>query len=115
MEYCLCSLHALMQRTGTPFTEQQISSTCRQALRGLEYLHHEQKVIHRDVKAANILLTAAGEVRLADFGAAAQVHGQLMLRSTVAGTPNWMSPVRPRTMRAGGFKHFDPGRRVGVE
>jgi serine/threonine protein kinase len=43
---------------------------CAEALLGLEYLH-EQGVIHRDVKPQNMLLTAEGHVKLADFGLSA--------------------------------------------
>ena len=46
--------------------------------------------MHRDIKAANILLTATGGVKLADFGISARMEGTLA--NTVIGTPHWMSP-----------------------
>ena len=49
-------------------------------------------VIHRDMKAGNILLTEAGKVKLADFGVSAKNSNQLQRRFTFIGTPYWMSP-----------------------
>ena len=60
-------------------------------LRGLQYLH-EAKLIHRDLKAGNILLTRDGAAKLADFGVSAQLSSTMSKRRTVIGTPYWMSP-----------------------
>ena len=76
-----------------PVAEKYSAVIVRESLVALSYLHRSG-IIHRDIKAANILLTTSGKVLLCDFGVAASlvsssVHSK---RSTFVGTPYWMAP-----------------------
>uniref|UniRef100_A0A8D0L3M0 Protein kinase domain-containing protein n=1 Tax=Sphenodon punctatus TaxID=8508 RepID=A0A8D0L3M0_SPHPU len=72
-------------------TEEQIKVACKQILQALDYLH-SCKIIHRDLKAGNVLLTLEGSIKLADFGVSAQNSCTLQRRTSFIGTPYWMAP-----------------------
>ncbi|SPO21335.1 related to MAPKK kinase [Ustilago trichophora] len=89
LEYCENgSLHHICKRFGK-FPEGLVSVYISQVLDGLIYLH-DQGVIHRDIKGANILTTKDGSVKLADFGVATKTGA--MTENAVVGSPYWMAP-----------------------
>ncbi|OHT08288.1 STE family protein kinase [Tritrichomonas foetus] len=71
--------------------EPHIAYFARETLKALAYMHENNK-IHRDFKTDNVLLTAEGEVKLADFGYTAQLAAANECRKSVVGTPYWMAP-----------------------
>ncbi|XP_033632987.1 STE20-like serine/threonine-protein kinase isoform X2 [Asterias rubens] len=72
-------------------TEMQIKVVCKQMLEALDFLHSKH-IIHRDIKAGNILLTMSGDIRLADFGVSAKNVKTKQRRDSFIGTPYWMAP-----------------------
>ena len=93
MEYCEAgSCLDVMRERGRGFDEPCVAHISCCVLRGLDYLHTQRKVIHRDIKAANVLLNARGEVKLADLGIVAQLQNTMSKRGTMIGTPHWMAP-----------------------
>ncbi|KAM4611995.1 STE20-like serine/threonine-protein kinase [Polymixia lowei] len=92
IEFCAGgAVDAVMLELERPLTEPQIRVVCRQTLQALLYLHNN-KIIHRDLKAGNILLTLDGDVKLADFGVSAKNTKTLQRRDSFIGTPYWMAP-----------------------
>ncbi|XP_049605914.1 TRAF2 and NCK-interacting protein kinase isoform X1 [Syngnathus scovelli] len=93
MEFCGAgSVTDLIKNTkGSSLKEEWIAYVCREILRGLTHLH-QHKVIHRDIKGQNVLLTENAEVKLVDFGVSAQLDRTVGRRNTFIGTPYWMAP-----------------------
>ncbi|XP_059830960.1 misshapen-like kinase 1 isoform X2 [Hypanus sabinus] len=93
MEFCGAgSVTDLVKNTkGNALKEEWIAYICREILRGLTHLH-AHKVIHRDIKGQNVLLTENAEVKLVDFGVSAQLDRTVGRRNTFIGTPYWMAP-----------------------
>ena len=93
IEFCSGgAVDTLMFDLDKHLTEPQIQYVIRETLEALVYLHDNCYVIHRDMKAGNILLTEDGLVKLADFGVSAKNASSLQRRYSFIGTPYWMSP-----------------------
>jgi predicted Ser/Thr protein kinase len=83
------TLHELLAEKRVLPTE-EVVGLARQICRGLDYAH-SNGIVHRDVKPANIMITANGTVKIMDFGIA-KTGGQVTNTGQVLGTPNYMSP-----------------------
>ncbi|XP_020298870.1 serine/threonine-protein kinase 10 isoform X2 [Pseudomyrmex gracilis] len=92
IEYCDGgAVDSIMVELEKALTEMQIAYICQYMTKGLAFLH-KSKVIHRDLKAGNVLLTMAGGVKIADFGVSAKNKHTLQKHDTFIGTPYWMAP-----------------------
>jgi serine/threonine-protein kinase 24/25/MST4 len=80
-----------VQREGGRLKERHIAIIVREVLLGLRYLALEDK-FHRDIKAANVLVSNTGQVKLADFGATRELTDTVTKCGTMVGSPYWMAP-----------------------
>ncbi|KAL8714809.1 MAG: hypothetical protein Q9220_001322 [cf. Caloplaca sp. 1 TL-2023] len=91
-EYCPGgSLHTLMQGVGSKLEERYIIPVARELAVALKAIH-ATGIIHRDVKAANVMIHENGSLQLIDFGVAGLLQTSKDKRSTIIGTPHWMPP-----------------------
>lgn len=63
-------------------------------LSGLQYLHKEKHMVHRDIKPDNVLINSLGEVKLCDFGVCRELANTAAVCNTFVGTMTYMSPER---------------------
>eukprot|EP01121_Diplochlamys_sp_Union-15-3_P000826 TRINITY_DN10688_c0_g1_i1.p1 TRINITY_DN10688_c0_g1~~TRINITY_DN10688_c0_g1_i1.p1 ORF type:complete len:285 (+),score=40.17 TRINITY_DN10688_c0_g1_i1:3-857(+) len=92
MEWCEAgSIKDIMKITQKPLSEKQVAEVCSQVLMGLVYLH-SMNLIHRDIKAANILLNYKREVKLGDFGLSEHLSNLVNRRDDLSGSLFWLAP-----------------------
>ena len=92
MEYCAGgSVKDVMRKLNITMTEEQMIVIVRDVLKGLDYLHSRNK-IHRDIKAANILLSEDGLAKIGDFGVSEAIDSNSSRKRSIIGTLLWLPP-----------------------
>ena len=102
------SILDVIRTRNAPLGDSQVHAVAACALAALRYLHDVLRITHRDIKAANLLLTSTGHVKLADFGVSVKLTNALATRSTAIGTPHWSA--RRHTAIASHSTHAPAGR-----
>uniref|UniRef100_A0AAY4A504 Mitogen-activated protein kinase kinase kinase kinase n=1 Tax=Denticeps clupeoides TaxID=299321 RepID=A0AAY4A504_9TELE len=117
MEFCGGgSLQDIYHVTG-PLTEKQIAYMCRETLQVSSFLltfFHSHSNILSQIIGANILLTERGDVKLADFGVAAEISTSVSKRKSFIGTPYWMAPEVAAVEKKGGYNQLCDIWSVGI-
>ncbi|RWS23438.1 serine/threonine-protein kinase Nek8-like protein [Leptotrombidium deliense] len=92
MEYCDGgTLATFLQHLTEPLKELEILTIFQQIVSAISYLH-DKKILHRDLKTANIFMTKDMVVKVGDFGISKMLNTHKVGASTVVGTPSYLSP-----------------------
>lgn len=96
MEYCNCGAldRILSLCDNRQFPLPALKKVLYSILLGLTYLYNNHKIIHRDIKPLNVLMTHRGEFKLCDFGVSRQLTNSILMADTFVGTSTYMSPER---------------------
>ena len=73
-------------------SEKEVKHYFAQMIRAIEYLHHHLKVMHRDIKAENVLLDKNNNIRLIDFGLCNILQDEDQIMKTACGSPAYAPP-----------------------
>lgn len=94
MEFCLPGAidDILFKNPTISLNEPQIAYIVRETLKALVYLHETLWVVHRDMKASNILVNERGEIKITDFSVSVMNPMLAIRHNEYIGTPYWMSP-----------------------
>ncbi|CAI5755927.1 unnamed protein product [Candida verbasci] len=103
MEYCNCgSLDKILPLCDNrQFPLIVLKKLSFAILSGLTYLYETHKIIHRDIKPNNVLMTHKGEFKLCDFGVSRELTNSLAMADTFVGTSMYMSPERIQGLKYG--------------
>ena len=93
------ALTSYVQTLYESYSEDVVRYVLKKSLEGLDFLH-QKHIIHRDIKSDNLLMSAKGEVKLADFGYACQLTEEKAGRKSKVGTVCWMAPELIRGERS---------------
>lgn len=103
IEFCeMGSLDHVYRNVTRGLSEEEIASIVYDTTQGLCYLHYRHNIIHRDIKAGNILIDKQGVCKLTDFGVSSRLRSLVSRTNTFIGTPYWMAPEVICTGTAGG-------------
>lgn len=91
LELCPFESLSVLLRRRKRLLELEVQNYLVQVLLAIKYLH-ESKVIHRDIKLGNVLISDKMEIKLADFGLSTKVEFEGERKRTICGTPNYMAP-----------------------
>lgn len=81
------TLHEIIARNPTAFTEERIAKICLDTCKGLAHLH-KQLIIHRDMRSDSIIIDMKGRIKITGFGFSVQLPDKKAKRQTMVSTLN---------------------------